>query len=154
MTCIVCTCQGAWELARRMRVCVHKPLCVGSSCVCSWLTGYWTQCVGESFLFRRLQSREPPSVTPPVNSDFHHRGLLPCSTPFTPIDDFSVFFFTCFRVSLPLPEMGSCVKKKKQRRGSADANGLGWMRGPGMFLFPRCHLGNPRVFNSTIGHWH
>lgn len=126
MTCIVCACQGAWELARRVCMCVRVQLRVFMT---HWILG---PVCGRGSPVQEDSEQGAPSVTPPVNSDFHHRGHpLLCSLHSHWCLQ-SVFLFACFRVSPPLLLMGPCVGKKTEGRlrrsewPGVDAWAVGW----------------------------
>lgn len=117
MACIVCTCRGAWELAKR--VCVRVQLRV-------FMTHWILEPVcGRGIPVLEDSEQGAPSVTPPVNSHFHHRVHPLLRSLHSQWCLQSVFLFACFRASPPLLLMGPCVGKKKTR-GEAQEMRMAW----------------------------
>lgn len=137
MTCIVCTCQGAWELARRMCMCVCEgPVaCVHDSLDIAASVWESHSCSGG---FRPGSPQCYSSCQLWFPSPRSSSAALP-SLPLMPSECFPFRLLPCFPSIAP---DGSMCGAKKQRGGWGDADGLGRMRGlwAGVFLLSHRHL--------------
>lgn len=123
-------------------------------CVRVRLRVFMTQWILEPVCGRGLPAQEAsepgaPSVTPPVNSDFHHPGHPLLRSLYSHQCLQSVFLYACFCVSPPLLLMGSCVGKEKTegRLRRCKWPGVDARLWAGLFPLSHCHLGG-FYFNS------